>query len=176
MLAEIEQVKPQIVVLANSAGHKLLDSNGHRYETEVLRLKVLRDAERRTVERIRATGALIVFMFETPRYKWSPLDCLVSNPQNEQTCRVRLSKAFSAPSPWSFDRSAPIPGTSLVDLTDQLCQGGFCYVADQTMIRMRDPHHITAQFAASLLGQLEAHFLYIKQDRMTKAGQALHRK
>ena len=57
--------------------------------------------------------------------------------------------------PWSFKPDKPPPGVTVIDFSDQLCWNGYCYAANDTHVIMRDTHHVTAAYSATLSDILE---------------------
>jgi peptidoglycan/LPS O-acetylase OafA/YrhL len=153
VLEEIEQVRPDIVVIGNSSRHAPIGDDGERLNGEA-RENDLIAAERRMIDRIRATGAEIVFMEETPWHGFDPPDCLVSNPRDEEACRTPIKEARSKRSPWSVTPRSSVPGIHVVDLTDQFCWDGYCYSTDGEFALHRDKHHVSLGYAEHLADTL----------------------
>lgn len=117
---------------------------------------VLAEAERRTIDRILATGAQVVAIADTPWLPQDPLECLMEKSARTWLCRWPMSAVFS---PWrfpsSFPHDRPPQGVTVLDLADQLCWDGFCHAASDNYVIMRDRNHITRAFSLSLSALLE---------------------
>jgi peptidoglycan/LPS O-acetylase OafA/YrhL len=152
VLKEIEQLKPELVLIAESS-HR---STPMRPKTGQLligegRVSALAEAERRTIQRIAAAGSRVAMIVDTPLLPRDPIDCLVQNSTQTELCRwlerdVLPLRRF----PWSFNHDNPPRGVTVIDLSDHLCWGGFCYAANRDHVIMRDDNHVTASFSASL--------------------------
>jgi peptidoglycan/LPS O-acetylase OafA/YrhL len=149
VLVEIEKTKPDVVIASFAAQYTLLDDNGKIIPKEK-RFEAMRQAERKMIKRIRATGAQVVLIKDTPRFNIDPLNCLVSNPRNSQKCITARSKACIHLSPLSITAGSNIPGVHLLDMTEIFCKGDNCFVADDERVFMRDDHHIASSFALSI--------------------------
>jgi hypothetical protein len=155
LLDEIEQLKPEIVLIAHASHHTLAGPGGTRPLASSARLAALAEGERAMIERITATGAQVVMIADTPMLPASPLDCLLENTGRTDLCRWPKQKVFHDPSPWSFSHDSPPVGVGIVDMTDVFCKDDFCYAATNDYVTMRDQHHLTASFGASLAGKFD---------------------
>src|SRR4051794_26629854 len=87
LLEEIEQLKPEIMLIAHAAHHALAGPGATRPLASSARLAALAEGERAMIERITATGAQVVMIADTPMLPASPLDCLLENTGRTDLCR-----------------------------------------------------------------------------------------
>jgi hypothetical protein len=155
LLDEIEQLKPEVVLIAYASHHTPAGPDGVKRLSGSARLTALAQGERALIERIAATGAQVVMIADTPMLPVDPLDCLLQNSGRTDLCRWPKQNVFHEPSPWSFSHDSPPVGVGIVDMTDAICRGDFCYAASDDYVIMRDEHHVTASFGASLAGKFD---------------------
>jgi len=149
IMDEIERVKPDIVVLANSSRHGPIDENGD-YITGQRKITALKEAELRTIERIRAAGSQVLLIQDTPWHTFDPFVCLEENTGNTNDCRTEISEALRTNSPWSIDGESNVPGVHLLDMNKHFCDEEFCYVANDDHIMVRDKHHVSKMYSEAL--------------------------
>ncbi len=156
VLEEIEQVKPDMVLIGLSSRHiPVRPGTNEQLEGEERRL-ALAEAERRTIGRIVAAGVQVVTIADTPWLPKDPVDCLIKNSRRTWLCRWPKNEALERDRfPSSFSHDRPPQGVTVIDLSDQFCWDGFCHAANESQVIMRDKHHLTASFAASLSVALE---------------------
>lgn len=133
VLQMIEAEKPDMVVLAMSAGARL-DDRGAK----------LGDSLRRTWARIEKTGTRLVLIADTPRHKVKPAECIEEDP----ACASPRAEVMR-PDPMI----AALDGLStpmLVDMNDALCTAELCPIAIGNVVVWRDAHHLTATYSRML--------------------------
>ena len=161
VLNEIIEVKPDYVFLAVYSKHEVLDSNKQLLIGEE-RLEALLQAEKRTIEKIRESGASVILIEDTPLQTADPLDCLVENPKNDTICKTPLIEALKNTFPLSIDSNPNIEGVYLLDMNSNFCyEDGMCYVTDGEFIYTRDKDHISKQYAIHLSSDFEKRFFGI---------------
>jgi len=150
LMAEIEETKPEVVIIAHSSRHRPLTPDLTERLSGAARLSALAAAERAMIRRITATGAKVVMIADTPWLPEDPVDCLSKNSGRTQACRWPVRDLFRDSSPWSARHESPPAGVAVVDMTDVICPDGFCYAADSQHVIMRDRHHLTASYVGSV--------------------------
>jgi len=107
----------------------------------------------RLIKRIPGTVAIMV---DTPRSDFDVPACLAKHRKAIEQCTTTRTAAFG----WRHGRreqeAARLTGASVVDLSDATCPGDPCPPIIGPTLVYRDHHHLTATFAASLAGVLEA--------------------
>ena len=154
VLAEIERLHPEIVIVANSSRHQVIGADG-KLLGDAARAAALREGEQRTIARIRNAGAEVVLLADTPWLPADPVECLLSKSGHTQDCKWPASDVLKGRSPWSVDAAAAPAGVRVIDLTDNVCRDGFCYAASDTVALMRDRHHLAASYVLTLVPVLE---------------------
>ncbi len=151
LLAEIERVKPELVLIGLISQYSPLRPGTDEPLTGEERLAALADAERKMVERIVATGARVGLFADTPALPESPLHCLFAHKGHLWRCRWPADKALPRNGfPWAFKQGALPRGVLVLDFSDQICWDGFCHAANDDQVIMRDKSHIAPDFSASL--------------------------
>jgi peptidoglycan/LPS O-acetylase OafA/YrhL len=112
------------------------------------------EAMARLLEEVPGAKAIIV---DTPISRYNVPTCLSSHRSDVRPCETSRSFALGA-SPGVVERTAAAAlGASLIDVTPIMCPGDSpCPVVIDGMIVYRDNQHMTATFATSLRGYLEA--------------------
>ena len=151
LLDEIEHAKPEIVLIAH-APTEPITRDGVKL-TGAARMTALADGERALTRRIAATGAQVVMIVAPPLLPVQPLECLLQNRRNPESCRWPKQQVLQDSSPWSFSHNSPPAGVGIVDMTDAFCSSSYCQAANDDHILMRDKQHVTSSFAASLTGR-----------------------
>lgn len=133
VLQTIEAEKPDMVVLAMSAGARLNDQNAD-----------LGESLRRMWARIEEAGTRLVLIADTPRHKVKPAECIEADP----AC-VSPRAEVMRPDPMI----AALKGVSspqLVDMNDGLCTENDCPIVIGNVVVWRDAHHLTATYSRML--------------------------
>ena len=157
VLEEIERIRPEMVIIGLSSTRQAPVRPGTSDQwTGAEKLAVFAEVERKMIKRIAATGAQLVMIADTPTLPADPLDCLVESGGSTWRCRWPEQETLPRNGfPWSFKPDKPPPGVTVIDFSDQLCWNGYCYAANETHVIMRDTHHVTAAFSATLSDVLE---------------------
>ncbi len=154
VLQEIDDIKPSLVVLANSSRVALID-NQNKPIVDRQRLTELAAAEQRVVDRILQSGAEVVLIHDTPWHEFDPLECLVEVKGDSPKCTSPVSSAIRDSSPWSTSVQKYGAKVRIVNLTDQFCDAERCYTANDKFVISRDKDHVTQKFSRHLASILE---------------------
>ena len=148
---EIEQVKPELVLIGLSSRHRPLRPGTDEQLEGGERLAALAEAERKMIARITATGARVGLFADTPWLPENPLECLSTHKNELSQCRWEEKSAIQQNGfPWSLKHERPPPGVGVLDLRDQFCWDGYCHAATARFVIIWDGHHMTRAFSASL--------------------------
>ena len=116
----------------------------------------------RLVEGMRATwspflkqGIPVVSVRDTPGPGIIVPDCVVQNTAALSRCAVQKGKALPS-NPPEVAATVGTTGTFVLDMTDSLCFGDTCPAVIGNVLVYRDSNHLTATYARSLHGQMEA--------------------
>jgi peptidoglycan/LPS O-acetylase OafA/YrhL len=153
VLAEISQIKPQLIILANQSRYRPIVGDAGPAREGEKRLRALRGGEMRMVEAIRlASNAPLVLLRDTPQLPDDPLDCLAR--RRVERCTWPRHIVLGAGTFPLADYTG-LDQISLLDLSDLLCGPQSCPALKNDLIVMRDKHHLTASFANTLAAQFE---------------------
>lgn len=103
----------------------------------------------RTLQRLRASGTMVVVIRDTPRPRGDVIECLYASPDPRRCERTRRDATAAAP----LDvRAASVAGVPLWDFADNICRAESCpvYLPSQALVVYRDDNHLSASFARSL--------------------------
>ena len=98
----------------------------------------------------------IAIVADTPASRVDVPVCLSQNLADVTRCATPRAEAFGR-RPLVRERvAAEVAAATLIDLSDAICPGDPCEAVVGDVIVQRDDHHLTATFAASLAGLLDA--------------------
>jgi hypothetical protein len=149
VLAELQAGPPDVVIISQVSDKRLF---GQKPRPELMAAALAA-----TWRELRALGATVIVLRDTPVFNLDPTDCLSQN----VNCAGRL-RDVSRPSPIPIALALQ-PEVQSIDMTDQLCPDGRCSAAIGNLVVWRDKHHLTATFAKTLapvLGQRIATILH----------------
>ncbi len=155
LMTEIEQLKPEIVIIAQSSRYRPLAPDLTERLAGAARLSALAAAEKETIRRIAATGTAVVMIVDTPWLPEDPVDCLLESSGKSKPCRWPVHDLVQDSFPWSFKHDNPPTGVAIVDMTDVICPDEFCHAADDQHVIMRDEHHLAASYVGSLATEFD---------------------
>ena len=99
------------------------------------------------------TNATIVLIRDITTSPKDPIICLLENPLNEDACRWnRKQRAYPR---GTYEEEQRV---KVVDLNNVICPSGTCRAILDGRVVMRDRHHLTASFAATLASYFEPLF------------------
>jgi hypothetical protein len=98
----------------------------------------------------------IAIIGDTPASRVDVPVCLSQHPGDISRCATSRIEAFGRQMLVRERAAAKAANATLVDLSDAICPGDPCQAVIGDTIVQRDDHHLTATFAASLAGLLEA--------------------
>jgi hypothetical protein len=98
----------------------------------------------------------IAILGDTPASRFDVPVCLSQHLSDITRCATPRIEAFGRQQLVRERAAALTADATLIDLSDAICPSDPCQaVVDDTIVQ-RDDHHLTATFAASLAGRLEA--------------------
>lgn len=152
VMREIAAGKPAVVVMAAYFDYYLgeavidptLDGNARRER--------LSDAIRNTVAEAQRHAGRVFVMKDTPRYGTTPLRCVLPGGGRVATgCSWPLDRQLGTFIP----RLPPGGPASVLDLNPAICPEARCEPILDGLVVMRDDHHLTARFSATLAPTFE---------------------
>ncbi len=158
-LRQIVAMRPTMVFLGN-----LTSSLGQRDRVNPWvehSLDELRDGTRRTVEAL--SGGRVIIMRDIPFFSYDVPTCLARSARHSwypnSSCESDRTSVLN-PAVFAAEQ-AGVQGLSnvyFIDLTDRLCQRETCKPIQGDSIIYRDHHHLTGEFADSLMPLLTEEF------------------
>jgi hypothetical protein len=104
---------------------------------------------------VQIPGAIAI-IGDTPASRVDVPVCLSQHVADITRCATSRIEAFGRQKLVREREAAKVANATLVDLSDAICPGDPCQAVIGDTIVQRDDHHLTATFAASLAGLLEA--------------------
>jgi peptidoglycan/LPS O-acetylase OafA/YrhL len=96
----------------------------------------------------------VTVITDTPQFAVTPSTCLAAHLTDALACSLARDEALDAGWRESEATAAVAGGARVVDLNDYLCDPDTCGLIIGDRLLYRDPHHLTASFAATLAPQL----------------------
>jgi peptidoglycan/LPS O-acetylase OafA/YrhL len=157
-LAEFRTLSPDLIVVSSSfhADRPVPEPAGD--ETVVWR-----DGWRRSLQALKATGAAVSFLVDTPWQHDGPADCLAAHPQRIAACATPVAQAVHRPEVRAAAATqARAVGATVVDPLPWLC-ATVCPVVVGNLLVYRDAHHLTTGYNRML-----APLLYARLPRLAE--------
>lgn len=165
--AEIEQIKPDVVIQAQSKIENLLDAAGHPLPPEQ-RKKVVGEAFLQLWRKWQQQGIHVVAMRDTPRMPYAVKECI------SEKARCRFSRKEALEYDPVVAAAAHNADVTLIDMTDGICGEKMCDAVVGNVVVWRDSHHLTATYVRTLEKYFERQFLpvieQISTDKSAKRG------
>lgn len=153
VLREMARERPDLVVTSSTA-YRVNEGSGPLGQAESDALMV--DGLRRSWQRLVALGAVVVPIADTPRPGFDMGECVSANEGRLLTCAPPRDEALAASGHAVAEAAGGQQGVHLVDLNDAVCPDSPCAPAIGHVLVYRDEHHITATYARTLAGAMEA--------------------
>lgn len=100
-------------------------------------------------------GTPVLAVRDTPRFDFSPPDCLQHHGRSAPECGVERAAVYAPEPPWT--RLNVPPNVSFLDLSDQLCFTQHCPGEIGNVLAYMDNNHLTASYAATMAPAVERH-------------------
>jgi hypothetical protein len=109
---------------------------------------------------VRASGAAVVLLGDTPHARNNVTACLTRNRTDVPRCVLPVGRAVSSPAQRRAERTAAVAeGATVVDPTTWLCTATKCPVIVGKRLVYRDWHHLTTAYSAWLAPVLREQLL-----------------
>ena len=154
---ECEAWRPQVIERLIAAQPALTIVSSDRW----LPTEVKADADPRRqgeamARLLRQIPGAVAIIGDTPASRVDVPVCLSQHPDDITRCATDRTYAFGRQMLVRERAAAEAANATVVDLSDAICPGDPCQAVIGNTIVQRDDHHLTATFAASLAGILEA--------------------
>jgi peptidoglycan/LPS O-acetylase OafA/YrhL len=153
-LERIEQdERPDLVLVSTSTtSPRGKERNGQRRDQEESE-PLFEAAFRRTLERLRATGARVVVIADTPRSPQDVAECVSEHPDELRDCAFRDDRRPEG----QFDVRAArqVEGVRVIEPARLICPKRICAPVIGRALVFRDTNHLTASFSVTLRGWLD---------------------
>lgn len=152
VLQRIAREHPALVVMAMSRSYTL--AIGGRAAALDDNRGAMQSAIARTLRTLEATSRNVALIAETPHSTFDPPVCLSAHMSDALDCATPLALAIDLPFRDLESRAAAVAGVQFVDATAWICPSEPCPAVIGHVLVYRDPHHMTATFAAALADYL----------------------
>lgn len=142
-LDRVAELRPAVVIISNASNSYRADADADRWRTGLAA----------TVQRLRATGASVVVIGDTPAWSAPPNRCLSANLSDVSACSAPAGDLVHADRA-AADRDATVSaGGFFVDPVPWLC-GRTCSPVLWNVLVYRDSNHLTDEMASTLTPRL----------------------
>jgi peptidoglycan/LPS O-acetylase OafA/YrhL len=151
-LRRIVRLRPTLIVFSNDKTYHLFVGETLLFaDSSVAALREWRRGLARTVGALRASGARIAMVADTPQPSGDVPQCLLKYGGDSPRCDSRPEESINALTAASERISVrEIHGVEYIDLTDRICEPTVCPTVRNGIVRYSDSNHLSVQFAASL--------------------------
>ena len=154
-LRRIERVeRPDLVLVGTSTtSPRGVSVEGERLDRERSEA-VLEEGYRRTLARVRGSGARVLVLADTPRSPRDVAECVAEHPDRLHECAFPDNRRPEG----QFDvRAARAEGVRTVEAARLLCPDGLCRAVIGNALVFRDTNHLSASFVATMDAWFERH-------------------
>ncbi|MEW1778966.1 acyltransferase family protein [Streptomyces sp. NPDC086777] len=141
-LAYIGKLKPDVIVVTNR-----------------VQPTVTRSGAEETFKALKATGAKLVYLTDTPYPGFSVPDCLAEKANDLASCTAKSDKIVDHPANRALERDvAEENGAKVIDTVPAFCSNGYCPAVIGGTVVYFDYSHMTGSYAKSLVPFLQPTF------------------
>jgi hypothetical protein len=153
-LGLIEAVRPDVVLAAGTRGFATVDASG-RLLVGAERTAAWEEGIERTVDRLKSSGARVIWIADTPIARTGPPACLARHLRSSIACATPVSYAVNAA--WLGEEHfvTQVEDVGFIDPSIWVCPTSPCPAVVGSLLVYRDAGHMTATFMASLWTRLE---------------------
>ena len=158
-LHDIVALQPSLIVMG-SATNKLDRPGNPAARADASLLEDVREGVLRTLLPLKASGARLALIRDTPEFPFDVTSCLARIERHswyaDGACDMPSAKVLD-PGIFAAEQSAAarVPNVKVIDLTAWLCPRGLCKAVMDGKVMYRDTHHLAGRSAASLEPMLE---------------------
>jgi hypothetical protein len=153
-LGLIELIRPAIVLAAGTRGFATVDASG-AVLTGADRTAAWEGGIERTIDRLKSSGARVIWIADTPIARVDPPACLARHMRSTLACATPVSYAVNAA--WLSEEHlvTQVESVGFIDPSLWVCPSSPCPAVIGNLLVYRDAGHMTATFMASLSARLE---------------------
>jgi peptidoglycan/LPS O-acetylase OafA/YrhL len=145
-LERIAAERPALVIMAGDHVVTPVDAPSDPVATRAL----LASGAATTIEQVRATGADVVVIGDTPSMGFDPIECLGRNVDRPARCAVESGAMFDDGWLTAERAAAEAAGATFIDPRPLLCPTGTCPLSAGRYLLYRDTNHIAKPFSWAL--------------------------
>jgi hypothetical protein len=151
--ARIAALRPDVVVVANTRGFRVVDASGTQL-TGAPETAAWRDGMARTMTRLGEVARQIVVIADVPLTRFDPPECLSDHPDSILACATPFDAAVDVRWIEQERDAAARGGATFVDPTLWVCPSTPCPPVLGNFLVLKDSGHMTTAFAAALADRL----------------------
>ena len=153
-LGLIELIRPAVVLAAGTRGFATVDASG-AVLTGADRTVAWESGIERTIDRLKSSGARVIWIADTPIARVDPPACLARHMRSTLACATPVSYAVNAA--WLSEEHlvTQVESVGFIDPSLWVCPSSPCPAVIGNLLVYRDAGHMTATFMASLSARLE---------------------
>jgi hypothetical protein len=153
VLERLAREDVDIAIVASADMYEIIDADGHREPGE--RSDRWRAGLASSLAGIGRAAGRVVLLGDTPRLDYDPLECLARN-ADIGGCDASSSGPLDRDYAALEEAAAAAAGAERISANGWICPDGSCPLVRGTLLVFRDPHHLTATFAAALADRIGA--------------------
>ncbi len=153
-LGLIELLRPAVVLAAGTRGFATTDASG-TVLTGAARTAAWEAGVERTIDRLKSSGARVIWIADTPIARVNPPACLARHMRSTLACATPVSYAVNAA--WLSEEHlvTQVESVGFIDPSLWVCPTSPCPAVIGSVLVYRDAGHMTATFMATLSTRLE---------------------
>lgn len=148
VMAELDKLRPDVVVTSQSSGHRAFGSNNQAESQRMLAQGLLGHWQA-----LRALDAQVLVVRDTPWMDRNPVECMSTANATAQKCATTRKRGFKSDSIMLAMQSQP--DVTFLDLSNRICDTTWCMPVQGQLFVWRDRHHLTATYARALSGEFK---------------------
>ncbi len=149
VLDEVDRIRPDLVIVANSSKHPAVDKHTQQKAEEVAAAQIIAQGEAQIVGRLSASARKVLLVRDVPEWPFSPPTCNYRSYPDYKLCDRPLAELGGA-NRFPFGDYTASRNVAVLDLTDKLCPQGVCRTVIDGFAVTSDRHHLMPSFAATL--------------------------
>ena len=153
-LGLIELIRPAVVLAAGTRGFATVDAS-RSLLTGAARTVAWEAGVERTIDRLKSSGARVIWIADTPIARVNPPSCLAHHMRSTLACATPVPYAVNAA--WLSEEHlvTQVESVGFIDPSLWVCPTSPCPAVIGNLLVYRDAGHMTATFMASLSTRLE---------------------
>jgi hypothetical protein len=148
-------VHPALVIVSGTHGIAPVDASGHLLPGPAI-APAWEAAMIRTIGRIQPPTRRVILLADTPTSDVDPPACAAAHPRSILACSTPPAKAFDPAWLAAEESVVAATGVGFIDPTTWICPSAPCPPVIGRFLVYQNAGHLTATFAATLAGRLDA--------------------